>query len=103
MVTDSNRFYSFVALGKNGTREDVDRLMQVLALADDLATIKLVDYALSLVETSEGKAMLKQYLFQGSQAQRNYAALFFKRRGMDEVLETALAMGLIDREQALAK
>ena len=77
--------------------------MQALAAEDDLATAKLVDYALSLVDTPEGKAQLKHYLFHGSQTQRNYAALFFKRRGVEELLETALAMGLIDQVQALAR
>lgn len=102
-MTDGNRFYRFTALGRSGQRVDVDQLMQLLAAADDLATTKLVDYALSLVETHEGKEQVKHYLFHGSQTQRNYAALYFKRRGVDEIVETALAMGLIDREQALAK
>jgi hypothetical protein len=102
-MTDGNRFYQFIVLGRSGRRVDVDQLMQSLAAADDLATTKLVDYALSLVETREGKEQVKHYLFHGSQTQRNYAALYFKRRGVEDVVETALAMGLIDREQALAK
>jgi hypothetical protein len=98
-----NRFDGFVSRGKSGDRADVDALMQALAAADDLATIKLVDYALSLVEKREGKEHVRYYLFHGTQAQRNYAALYFKRRGLEEVLEEAVRMGLVDREQAFAK
>ncbi|HMN60474.1 MAG TPA: hypothetical protein PJ988_08930 [Anaerolinea sp.] len=103
MTTTNQRFYAFAALGAQGRREDVDVLMQALAEARDLATTKLVDYGLSLVETREGKAHLRHYLFHGTQAQRNFAALYFKRRGRVDVLEEALALGLIDREQAFSK
>jgi len=102
-INPIDRYASFVALGNSGKTEDVDRLMDALALKDDLATTKLVDYALGLVDTREGRARLRHYLFNGSQQQRNYAALYFKRRGLVDLLDEAVALGIIDRAQAYSK
>jgi hypothetical protein len=98
-----NRFDGFVSQGRNGERADVDALMRALDAGNDLATAKLVDYALSLVDTREGKDQMRHYLFHGTQTQRNYAALYFKRKGVEDILEQAVILGLIDREQAFAK
>jgi hypothetical protein len=94
-----NRFYHFEALGRSGTPETVDMLMLALIQHDNLATTKLVDYALGLVNTPSGTARIEYYLFQGVQVQRNYAALYFKRRGFTDLLEQALAKALISFEQ----
>ena len=99
----TNRYASFVTWGNAGKTEDVDRLMDVLVMNDDLATTKLVDYALGLVDTRDGRARLRHYLFNGSQQQRNYAALYFKRRGLVDFLDEAIALGLIDQAQAYSK
>lgn len=98
-----NRYATFVAWGNSGSIEDVERLMESLVMSDDLATTKLVDYALGLVDTREGRTRLREYLFNGNQQQRNYAALYFKRRGLVELLDEAVALGLIDGKQAYAK
>ena len=98
-----SRYDHFIALGNSGKKEDIDRLMNALASGHDLAKFKLVDYAISLVNTKEGVERIKYYLFNGIHIQRNYAALFFKRRGNFDLLDEALAMEKIDREQALSK
>lgn len=94
------RYEEFVARGISGRKMDVDCLMEALISRDDLATSRLVDFALSLVNTREGIARLNEYLFNGTQMQRNYAALYFKRRGQVDLLDEAVAQGRIDREQA---
>jgi HEAT repeat protein len=95
----NGRFDQFVALGTAGSAANVDLLMAALAGRDDIATTRLVDYALSLVKTPEGTARLRHYLFQGTQRQRNYAALYFKRRGEFGLLGEALAQGKVDALQ----
>ncbi len=96
------RLENFVALGNSGGEEDVDVLMKELIENDDLTTIKLVDYALSLVTTRPGSARIRHYLFNGQARQRNYAALYFKRRGNTTLLEEAFGQGKIDSLQAYA-
>lgn len=101
--TSLDRFHVFTAWGASGLPEDVDRLMGALQTHSDIATAKLVDYALSLVATRAGTARIRHYLFNGAPAQRNYAALYFKRRGFFSLLDDALAMGKIDADQAYSK
>ena len=67
--------------------------MHNLGTHDDLATYKLVDYAISHVSTSVGLQRLRHYLFHGLLPQRNYAALYFKRRGFTDTLREALSQG----------
>jgi hypothetical protein len=98
-----NRLNRFAAWGKTGNPDDVDALMRALITRGDLATSKLVDYALSLVDTRKGVARLKHYLFNGVPVQRNYAALYFKRKGYLSLLDDAVAQGKIDHQQAYAK
>jgi pimeloyl-ACP methyl ester carboxylesterase len=100
---DVGRYGAFVALGTSGRKEDVDQLMIILTTGDDLATLKLADFAIGLVHTADGSERIKHYLFNGSEKQRNYAALYFKRRGNGLVLGDALAKGVIDSKQALVE
>ncbi|MCL4504832.1 MAG: alpha/beta hydrolase [Chloroflexi bacterium] len=100
---DVGRYGAFVALGTAGRRDCVDQLMAALAAQDDVATTKLVDFAVGLVNTPEGSERVRHYLLYGSARQRNYAALYFKRRGNHRVLDEAVARGIIDREQAYAE
>ena len=99
----NGRFDQFVSIGATGTAASVDFLMNALATQDDIATTRLVDYALSLVETNEGAARLQYYLFNGTQRQRNYAALYFKRLDEYGLLMEALAQGKVDSLQILNK
>jgi hypothetical protein len=82
---------------------DVDRLMEELVRAETVAACKAIDYALSLVTSAEGRERIRHFLFHGELVQRNYAALWFKRRGQTRVLDQAVRRGLIDRAQAYSK
>lgn len=97
------RYQYFRALGQSGTGADIDTLMHVLYSQEDFATSRLVDFALGLVETHEGTARLRHYLFHGVPVQRNYAALYFKRRGRVALLDEAVAQGKIDAVQAYSQ
>lgn len=95
----NGRFEEYVAIGATGSAAAVDFLMGALATQDDIATTRLVDYALSLVETEAGVERLHYYLFNGTQRQRNYAALYFKRLDEYGILKEALAQGKVDSLQ----
>jgi len=97
------RLHHFIALGQSGKKSDIDQLMHFLVTQDDLATSKLVDYALSHVSTQEGIERLQHYLFQGLRSQRNFAALYFKRRGFFDILFEALHQGKIDWDQGFSE
>lgn len=99
----TNRYDTFVAMAKNGSVSDVDFLMEALEVDENTATYKLVDFVLGLVNTARGKDRIKYYLFNGTQMQRNYAALFFKRIKNRDVLTEAVKLGCIDRVQAFSK
>jgi hypothetical protein len=89
--------------GMSGHVKDVDRIMQVLLVFEDLPTIKTADFALDLVRTTEGRQQIRYYLFNGRKRQRNYAALWLKRRGERHSVVRAYRSGLIDERQAFAK
>lgn len=99
----SNRYENFVAMGRTGGVSDVDTMMESLENDHNCATYKLVDYALGLVDTHQGKDQIRHYLFHGTQRQRNYAALYFKRLGAKDILVEAVRCGCIDRVQAFSK
>ena len=96
-------FDALTACGKRGQAQDVEYLMSILASQDDLPILKIVDYALSLVSTEVGLTRIRWYLMQGEPIQRNYAALFFKRLGNEELLARAVALGKIDVIQGFAQ
>jgi hypothetical protein len=98
-VDGPSRFDSFVATGQSGRASDVDFLMRSLVTDDRLATCKLVDYSLGLVSRRDGIDRIRHFLFEGVEKQRNYAALFFRRRGDDDVLHQALKAGRIGATQ----
>jgi hypothetical protein len=91
------------ALALSGKPEDVDFLMMVLNDEPDFAAVKTIDYVLGLVGTSSGEERIKYYLFNGTPVQRNYAALYFKRKDMKDLLREAVAKGLIDKIQAFSQ
>jgi len=99
----TSRYDVFVAMGRTGGISDVDTLMESLENEQNTATTKLVDYTLGLVNTNEGKDRIRHYLFNGTQIQRNYAALYFKRKGAKDILIAAVQQGCIDRVQAFSK
>jgi hypothetical protein len=98
-----DRYDAFVAMARTGGVADVDTLMDNLESDRNSATCKLVDFTLGLVDTHEGKDRIRHYLFNGTQIQRNYAALYFKRRGAKNILREAVNQGCIDKLQAFSK
>jgi hypothetical protein len=99
----SNRFELFEQMGRAGTPEDVDIMMESLELDPISSPHKLIDYTLGLVKNIEGQLRIEHYLFNGTQVQRNYSALYFKRIGAVGMLTEAVEMGCIDRVQAFSK
>ena len=87
----------------SGRAADVDFLMDHLDLSRTHSRCKVIDFALSLVTSVEGQARIGYFLFNGSQIQRNYAALYFKRRGDVQLIKAATQQGCIDEIQAYAK
>lgn len=98
-----SRYDQFVSTGSSGREEDVDFLMNHLNQESNIASYKLVDFSLGLVKNRDGVKRIEHYLHNGSQQQRNYAALFFKRRGDISILREALHAGKIDKLQAMSK
>ena len=88
---------------QSGTISDVDYLMQKLDSNQSFTGCKLIDYALTLVSSDEGANRIKHFLFNGSTVQRNYAALYFKRRGANRLIDEAVQRGCIDTIQAYLK
>ncbi|MFN6564774.1 MAG: hypothetical protein RMY28_033950 [Nostoc sp. ChiSLP01] len=98
-----DRYDAFVAMARAGGVSDIDTLMENLENDRTSATYKLVDFTLGLVDTSHGQDRIRHYLFNGTQIQRNYAALYFKRRGAKNILKEAVNQGCIDKLQAFSK
>src|ERR1051325_41227 len=76
---EPGRQAAFIARGRAGNVTDVDYLMHMLESEPRMALTRLVDYALGLVQTTHGKERIRHYLLEGTQTQKNYAALYFKR------------------------
>jgi len=78
----------------------VDDIMLALKEAKTSGECKVLDYELSL---SSDEKRIEYYLFYGDQRQRNYAALYFKRRGNYSLVERAYHEKKIDKVQAFSK
>lgn len=99
-----DRYHTYVTLGQRGAPADVDAIMALLLENDSFSATRLADYALSLVQTRLGRGRIEHYLFHSPHAiQRNYAALYFKRRGDALRVRRAFDLGLIDALQAFAE
>lgn len=90
-------------MAKSGRSTDIDTLMKNLETGGAFLQYKMIDYALGLVSSSEGRARIKHFLFNGNKMQRNYAALYFKRIGANIILEEAVRNGCIDEVQAYSR
>ena len=87
----------------SGQISDVDFLMNQLQDNDDICSAKIIDYSLGLVTDNSGVEQIKYYLFNGSKIQRNYAAVYFKRKKDTGLLKLAVSKGLIETELAFSK
>jgi hypothetical protein len=96
----------YVTAARSGSAAGVDAVMAGLDEHTDFAETRFIDYALGLVDSPEGAGRIEWYLFNGTQMQRNYATLFFNRRGEKgdwARVKKAYEMGLIDAIQAFSK
>lgn len=93
----------FLNLAKEGTPSSVEKIMTYLNVQMTLPESKFIDYALGQVCTFEGVCTMQRYLFQGTQIQRNYCALYFGRRGDYHIVRKAYDEGLIDATQAFSR
>jgi hypothetical protein len=99
----SGQLYDLISRAENGDPDDIDFIMQNLNSESTFAMTRYVDFSLGLVTGDQGVARIEHYLFNGSQIQRNYASLFFNRRGDWEIVKKAFHQGLIDETQAFAR
>jgi hypothetical protein len=93
----------YVGLAKVGTKASVDEIMTHLNMDMSIAESKIIDFALGQVNSDEGFIVMERYLFDGTQVQRNYCALYFARRGEYLIVRSAYDMGLIDAVQAFSR
>jgi hypothetical protein len=103
MTNQRFTMHSLKQRAQSGTVPDVDFLMESLDMNRTITGHKMIDYALGLVDSSEGSNRIKHFLFNGSDVQRNYAALYFKRRGIHQIIDEAVQHGCIDTVQAYSK
>jgi len=92
-----------IALAHEGTQAAVGNILSRLNPQMTLAESKFIDYALSHVESETGVATMEQALFNGTQIQRNYCALYFGRRGDYDIVRKAYDLGLVDARQAFSR
>ena len=88
---------------KNGSSKDIDLIMEKLTTDSTLAMTRNIDFALSLVENTEGVERIDYYLFNGTLIQRNYASLYLNRLGKWKSVKNAYEQGLIDEIQAYSR
>jgi len=93
----------YIDKAENGTAHDIDDILGKLTTDSTFAVTRYVDFSLGQVTNHEGFERIKYYLFNGTQIQRNYASLFFNRRGDWMFVKEAFDKGLIDEIQAFAR
>ena len=101
-----SKLENYINLATSGVETDIDLIMRDLNGNLNIADSKFIDYALSLVNSPACVERITQYLFMGTQIQRNYCTLFFNRRckkGDWDLVKKAYSMGLIDEKQAFSK
>ena len=94
---------NYIDLAKEGTKESIDEIMRHLNMGMSIGESKFIDYALGLVESEAGIKIMEEYLFHGTQIQRNYCTLYFGRRGEYPIIRKAFDAGLIDARQAFSR
>ena len=93
----------YIRLAREGTKATIDEIMSHLDEHMTIAESKFIDFALGHVESQEGLAVMEDYLFHGTQIQRNYCTLFFGRLGEYLIIRKAYDQGLIDARQAFSR
>lgn len=93
----------YTELAREGTRASIDEIMTHLNMGMSIAESKIIDYALGLVDSEDGMKVMEDYLFRGTQIQRNYCTLYFIRREEYRLVRQAYDLGLIDYLQAFTR
>jgi hypothetical protein len=88
---------------RSGLKSDVDFMMAHLHPEMSFLTSRLIDFGLGLISNGQGRRRIRYYLFRGNPVQRNYAALYFKRRGNNLLLWLAVLLNKVDKPQAYSK
>ena len=99
----SGKVKELIDRANSGNVEDVDFILNHLTPDVTFSTSRFVDYALSFVTSDSGIQQIEYYLYNGTQIQRNYCALFFNRRDDWIIVKKAYEEGLIDEIQAYAR
>lgn len=99
----STELDEYVKRANEGCTESVRKIMDKLDSDMTLEASRQLDYALSKITLPECVEVIKEYLFHGSQIQRNYAALYFGRIHEYFILREAYDKGLIDEKQAFSR
>jgi hypothetical protein len=86
-----------------GNDRDIRYVISLLNSDVDLPTTRAIDFYLGMVEKTEGVEVLKEFLFEGTQIQRNYCTLYFARRDEWSLVNRAYELGLIDVLQAYSR
>lgn len=94
---------AYIDYAKSGTKKAIDEIISNLNENMSVAESKFIDFALSYVDSEEGIKVMEEYLFLGTQIQRNYMTLFFNRRGDYHLVKKAYDLGLIDEIQAFSR
>lgn len=81
----------------------VHNVMSALKEAVTIGECKVLDNRLSQFNSELDRNCIKDYLYNGNQRQRNYAALYFKRKGYYQLLMEAYEDGKIDKTQAFSR
>jgi hydrogenase maturation factor len=103
---NTSKLEYYIKLAVNGTENDIDLILNDLNDDMTIRDSKFIDFALGLVKTTAGVERITEYLFTGTQIQRNYCTLFFNRRcekGDWVLVKKAYTMSLIDEKQAFSK
>ena len=93
----------YIGLAKKGTKASIDEIMKHLDKSITIAESKFIDFALGQIESDEGIKVMEDYLFHGTQIQRNYCALYFGRLEEYHIVRKAYDEGLIDAKQAFSR
>lgn len=93
----------YIQLAKKGNKESIDEIMKHLNTDMTIVESKFIDFALGNIESEEGFKIMEDYLFHGTQIQRNYCALYFGRLGEYLIIREAYDQGLIDAKQAFSR
>ena len=102
-MKEKSKLQYYMELAKEGTRASVEKLLSHLNPELTIAESKFIDYAMGLVVSEAGETVIKEYLFKGTQIQRNYCTLYFGRRGEYLIVRQAYDAGLVDAKQAFSR